>query len=137
MKNGCPSSSTARTSPARSRATTWSGPFSSRDAALQTYSNQVPANLEILPGPTADGASGTTTFYVVHRDAAVSGTDLRDARASVDDFNRPAVAFTLTPAFTLSTCASRAFTNCVLNPSVLGGTDLDCPLSRVHNKEVQ
>jgi protein-export membrane protein SecD/preprotein translocase SecF subunit len=74
-----------------------SGPFSSRDAALQTYSNQVPANLEILPGPTADGASGTTTFYVVHRDAAVAGTDLRDARASVDEFNRPAVAFTLTP----------------------------------------
>jgi len=73
------------------------GPFSSRDAALQTYGNQVPANLEILPGPTADGASGTTTFYVVHRDAAVSGTDLRDARASVDAFNRPAVAFTLTP----------------------------------------
>jgi preprotein translocase subunit SecD len=74
-----------------------SGPFSSRDAALQTYGNQVPANLEILPGPTADGASGTTTFYVVHRDAAVSGTDLRDARAWVDEFNRPAVAFTLTP----------------------------------------
>jgi protein-export membrane protein SecD/preprotein translocase SecF subunit len=74
-----------------------SGPFSSRDAALQTYGNQVPANLEILPGPTADGASGTTTFYVVHRNAAVSGTDLRDARASVDEFNRPAVAFTLTP----------------------------------------
>src|SRR5688572_17424776 len=74
-----------------------SGPFSSRDAALQTYSNQVPANLEILPGPPADGSSGTTTFYVVHRDAAVAGTDLRDARASVDEFNRPAVAFTLTP----------------------------------------
>jgi protein-export membrane protein SecD/preprotein translocase SecF subunit len=74
-----------------------SGPFSSRDAALQTYSNQFPANLEILPGPPADEASGTPTFYVVHRDATVSGTDLRDARASVDEFNRPAVAFTLTP----------------------------------------
>ena len=74
-----------------------SGPFSSRDAALQTYGNQLPADLEILPGPPADGSSGTTTFYVVHRDAAVAGTDLRDARASVDEFNRPAVAFTLTP----------------------------------------
>jgi SecD/SecF fusion protein len=74
-----------------------SGPFASRDAALQTYGHQLPAHLEILPGPPADDASGTTTFYVVHRAAAVAGTDLTDARASVDEFNRPAVAFTLTP----------------------------------------
>ena len=74
-----------------------SGPFPSREAALQASGTQLPAHLEILPGPPAAGASGTTTFYVVHREAAVAGTDLRDARASVDEFNRPAVAFTLTP----------------------------------------
>jgi len=74
-----------------------SGPFASRDRALQTYGTQVPTHLEILPGPAADGTSGTAAFYVVYRDAAVSGTDLRDARASVDEFNRPAVGFSLTP----------------------------------------
>jgi protein-export membrane protein SecD/preprotein translocase SecF subunit len=73
------------------------GPFPSREAALQTYGNQIPPHLELLPGPAAGGQSGTAAFYVVQRDAAASGTDLRDARASVDEFNRPAVAFTLTP----------------------------------------
>ena len=74
-----------------------SGPFSSRDAALQPYGTQLPADLEILPGPAVDGSSATAAFYVLRRQAAVAGTDLRDARASVDEFNRPAVAFTLTP----------------------------------------
>ncbi len=73
-----------------------SGPFPSGEAALQTYGNQLPAHLEILPGPGA-GGSGSEAFYVVQREAAASGTDLRDARASADEFNRPAVAFTLTP----------------------------------------
>ena len=74
-----------------------SGPFPSEGAALQANGNQLPAHLELLPGPVADGQSGPSAFYVVQRAAVVSGTDLRDARASVDEFNRPAVAFTLTP----------------------------------------
>ena len=84
------------------------GPFSSRDAALQAYGNVIPPHLELLPGPTAlsagarsaqadGGRPDVPAFYVVQRDAPVSGTDLRDARASVDEFNRPAVAFALTP----------------------------------------
>ena len=72
------------------------GPFSSRQAALQAYGNEVPARLELLPGPAAPGRTDSA-IYLVQRDAPVSGTDLRDARASVDEFNRPAVAFTLTP----------------------------------------
>ena len=73
------------------------GPFSSRDAALQAYGSELPAHLELLPGPAAGGRPDSSAFYLVQRDAPVSGTDLRDARASVDEFNRPAVAFTLTP----------------------------------------
>ena len=65
------------------------GPFASRDAALLAYNNAPPPELEVLPGP--DGV-----FYVVQRTPAVSGTDLRSARHSVDEFNRPAVGFTLT-----------------------------------------
>ena len=44
------------------------------------------------------GQSGTAAFYVVQeRLPRCRHQDLRDARASVDEFNRPAVAFTLTP----------------------------------------
>ena len=69
------------------------GPFPSREAALQAYGLQLPADLEILPGPSANDRP---TFSVVQKTPVVSGTDLRDARPSVDEFNRPAVAFTLT-----------------------------------------
>jgi protein-export membrane protein SecD/preprotein translocase SecF subunit len=72
------------------------GPFPSREAAIQAYANQLPAHLEVLPGPAANVGSDVSAFYVVQRSPAVSGTDLRDARASADEFNRPAVAFTLT-----------------------------------------
>ncbi|HET7220829.1 MAG TPA: protein translocase subunit SecD [Vicinamibacterales bacterium] len=70
------------------------GPFPNRDAALQAYANVLPSDLEILPGrETADAAD--TPVYVVRRTAAVTGADLRTARTSADDFDRPAVAFTL------------------------------------------
>ena len=72
------------------------GPFPDRDAALQAYGRSLPPDLEVLPGP---GSSGADTFllYVVQKAAVVAGTDLRDARQSLDEFNRPAVAFTLKP----------------------------------------
>ena len=88
------------------------GPFPGREAALQAHGNPLPSHLEILPGgapvrPKPDttstgeaasaGVADAPVFYVVQRAAVVSGTDLRDARASADEFNRPAVAFTLTP----------------------------------------
>ena len=73
------------------------GPFATRDAALQAYDNQLPPNLEVLPGPRVKAQSDVPAFYVVQRTRVVSGTDLRDARPSADEFNRPAVAFTLTP----------------------------------------
>ena len=69
------------------------GPFASRDAALQAYGSVLPADVEILPGRTE--TSGETVFYVVAREAAVTGADLRNAQQSLDEFNRPAVAFTL------------------------------------------
>ena len=36
-------------------------------------------------------------FYVVHRAPALTGNDLRSAQQSLDEFNRPAVGFTLKP----------------------------------------
>jgi SecD/SecF fusion protein len=68
------------------------GPFPSREAGLAAYNNVLPAELEILPGkPEAGGEP----FYAVQRMPAVAGNDLRTARQSLDQFNRPAVAFTL------------------------------------------
>src|SRR5688500_8211190 len=74
------------------------GPFASRDAALVAYGNTLPPDLEILPGQTAGTEPGNVPFYVVHRVPAVTGNDLRSARQALDEFNRPAVGFTLKPA---------------------------------------
>jgi preprotein translocase subunit SecD len=74
------------------------GPFPSREAALQAYNNVLPADAEVMPGRTeGTGTAGTagSAFYVVKRVAAVAGNDLRNAQQSLDEFNRPAVAFTL------------------------------------------
>ena len=74
------------------------GPFPSREAALQAYNNVLPADAEVMPGRTeGTGTAGTTgtVYYVVKRVAAVAGNDLRNAQQSLDEFNRPAVSFTL------------------------------------------
>ncbi len=73
------------------------GPFPSREAALQAYNNSVPPDLEVTPGrdEAQGGATPTTVFYVVKKVAAVAGRDLRSAQQSIDEFNQPAVSFTL------------------------------------------
>ncbi len=73
------------------------GPFPDRDAALQAYGGSLPPDLEVLPGPIGSSGAETFPFYVVQKAAVVAGNDLRDARQSLDEFNRPAVAFTLKP----------------------------------------
>jgi preprotein translocase subunit SecD len=73
------------------------GPFPTREAALQAYNNALPADLEIIPG-RGDGGGGATpgtVYYSVKKAAVVSGRDLRTAQQSLDQFNQPAVAFTL------------------------------------------
>jgi SecD/SecF fusion protein len=73
------------------------GPFASRDAALLAYNNALPPDLEILPGKADRIESGSPLFYVVQRTPAITGNDLRSARHALDEFNRPAVGFTLEP----------------------------------------
>ncbi len=70
------------------------GPFAGRDAALLAYGNALPSTLEILPG-RPDRESGNAPLYVVQRAPVLTGNDLRSARQSLDEFNRPAVGFTL------------------------------------------
>ena len=71
------------------------GPFVSLEAALAAYGGAVPSEVEILPG--SPDPLGATPYYAVARQAAAGGTDLRSVQAALDEFNRPAVAFTLRP----------------------------------------
>ena len=70
------------------------GPSSSREALLQAHGGKEPDDMEIVTGPATEG--GGTSYYLVRKVAAVTGQDLRNARQSLDENNRPAVAFSLT-----------------------------------------
>jgi preprotein translocase subunit SecD len=65
------------------------GPFPTEESALHAYRGALPSELELLPGIGAE-------YYVLRRVPVVAGRDLRGARPSVDQFNRPAVSFSLT-----------------------------------------
>ncbi len=70
------------------------GPSASRDALLQN--GQMPPGMEILPGVSGvPGDITGTVYYLVRKVAAVSGQELRSARPTLDQMNRPAVSFTL------------------------------------------
>jgi preprotein translocase subunit SecD len=56
---------------------------------------QVPPGMEIVPGASGTPGDAGTVYYLVKKAAAVTGTDLRNARPSLDENNQPAVAFTL------------------------------------------
>ncbi len=74
------------------------GPFSDEAQARQAYGGNLPPDLQILPGQSevsAPGERATTVYWVVRRVPAVTGRDLRNARPSLDENNRPAVQFTL------------------------------------------
>jgi len=73
------------------------GPFIDEASARQAFANNVPPDIQILPGQSEGtvGAPPTTVYYAVRRVAAVTGRDLRNARPSLDENNRPAVSFSL------------------------------------------
>ena len=70
------------------------GPRSTKEELL--INGQEPAGMEVVPGVGSPGdPAGATSYYLVRRAAAVVGRDLRSARPSLDENNRPAVSFTL------------------------------------------
>lgn len=73
------------------------GPFPDEASARQAYANNVPPDLQVLPGRSegTPGATPATVYYVVRRVPAVTGRDLRNARPTLDENNRPAVSFSL------------------------------------------
>src|SRR4029079_12537362 len=67
------------------------GPSPSKEALM--VNGQVPEGMDIVPGMNENG--GGPLYYVVKKAAVVTGRDLRSARPSLDENNRPAVSFTL------------------------------------------
>ena len=70
-------------------------PSPSKEALM--VNGLMPQGMDIVPGAGGGGGAGdtSTVYYMVKKVAAVTGQDLRNARASVDENNRPAVSFTL------------------------------------------
>ena len=74
------------------------GPSPSREGLLQTRNGVVPPDMEVLSGASDilnPGGAPETLYYLVRRVAAVTGRDLRNARPTLDEFNQPAVSFSL------------------------------------------
>ena len=67
-------------------------PSPSKEALM--VNGQIPQGMDIVPGVSGSN-DASTVYYMVKKVAAVTGQDLRSARASVDENNRPAVSFTL------------------------------------------
>jgi preprotein translocase subunit SecD len=73
------------------------GPFSDEAAARAAYANNIPPDLQILPGiiEGGPGQPAGTGYYVLRRVPVVTGRELRNARPTLDENNRPAVSFSL------------------------------------------
>ena len=74
------------------------GPASTKETLLQTRNGVLPGNMEILPGASDAASPGDrtdTVYYLVRKTAVVTGRDLRSAKPSLDETNRPAVSFSL------------------------------------------
>jgi len=70
------------------------GPSPNKESLLEEFGGEIPEDMEILPGDPEKGESG---YYLVSRVAAVTGNDLRNARQTIDEWNNPAVSFSLKP----------------------------------------
>jgi preprotein translocase subunit SecD len=68
----------------------------SEESVLQNTGGQVPPNMEVVLG--AGETPGQPVYYLVRKEAVVTGRDLKHARAGVDQNNAPDVQFTLNPA---------------------------------------
>ena len=70
------------------------GPGADEATLLKEFGDKVPEDLEVVRGDPKRRAEG---LYLVSRVAAVTGKDLAMVRRSTDEWNSPAVAFSLKP----------------------------------------
>jgi len=68
----------------------------SEDSLLQAHGGKQPESMEIVQGSGPE--PGQPTYYLVRREAVITGRDLKHARAGIDpQTNAPDVQFTLNP----------------------------------------
>jgi preprotein translocase subunit SecD len=67
-----------------------------RESLLEKTAGKVPDNMEVVQGPGSE--PGQPRFYLVRKEAVITGRDLKNARAGVGQNNEPDVQFTLNPA---------------------------------------
>jgi preprotein translocase subunit SecD len=73
------------------------GPAESEQALIQQHGGTIPPDLIVMPGAdNSPGNAGRTVYYLVKRVPPITGSDLRDAKAGLDENNLPAVIFTMT-----------------------------------------
>ena len=65
----------------------------SQDTLLQGAGGRVPDNMEMVSGPGA--TAGEPVFYLLRREALITGRDLKSARVGVDENNQPQINFAL------------------------------------------
>ncbi|MEX2271597.1 MAG: protein translocase subunit SecD [Vicinamibacterales bacterium] len=73
------------------------GPAPTEAELLSSHGGKPPVDMEVVPG-IMEGVPGerpTQAFYLVRQVAAVTGRDLRTARAQIDENGAPAVGFSL------------------------------------------
>ncbi len=70
------------------------GPAENEATLLQPFGGTVPEDAEVVQGDPTRGHPG---FYLVEKVATVTGKDLRVVRRGQDEWNNPAVSFSLSP----------------------------------------
>jgi len=72
------------------------GPAPDRASLLQATGGQVPPDGEVVEGnSTEQDTTSPKIYYLLEKAAAVTGRDIKNARPSQDQSNRPAVSFSL------------------------------------------
>jgi preprotein translocase subunit SecD len=65
----------------------------SQETLLQGVGGKVPDNMELDSGPS--DTPGQPTYYLLRKEAMITGRDLKNARVGVDESNRPQINFSL------------------------------------------
>jgi len=71
------------------------GPFPTQEQALAQHGGVLPLNTRLVKAPARGGSEGVS-YYLVSRNAVVTGRDLRNARPGQDEFRKWETSFTLT-----------------------------------------
>lgn len=96
------------------------GPADTEELLLQEHGGVVPDGMMVLKGDTAHTEGG---YYLASSVSEVVGNDLRSARRSTDEWNRPSVSFSLHPD------AGRRFEK-------MTGDNINKPLAVVLDKKI-